>query len=677
MKAFSALLFATAIYAQTTSTPTVLLVSNSYNITSSTQYFDNRSAERRCSVFTYVVTSGTSSWQAQMEFSTNGPSGPWISFGSYGVVKYNSAFPIGWGYGYKPFVRINTTAGTTVSNFSCENTLFLSPSGTGTSVTGSLVVGNLVEATSATSVGDAGLAPPASTIVGISDAQQLTNKTFNISANTFKAGATHLTGVSGNGSNLVTTDSSSKPANTCAKYDGNGNLVSAGFACGNGGGAVVGPGSSTIGDAVGWGDTGGVLVTDLGHPAILTQVTAPVAISIPAMSAGTQIVSEYFTPTGTGSEIPTSSGSFTLNHCVVGDGANNIIDSGALCGNLSSSGALIQYHTAIFNGVGQVVDSGFPNLNITFGNGVNGAIPVITTATMPYQATTYLQASGTGSKLITSTIASEVVGNCAFWDTDVNVNESSQPCGNVYTSGGNIFGSGLNDFSGATVEFPTHSPDTTTGYVSYSGGTKTISVGQGSGNFAALTYFENGAGAPPGYCIEGGPSGSGNSLVSSTEPCGVIGAVNEETGTYDIVTADLGKTVVMNGANLTAFLPLAPPTARWFTQVLNINTTPLTLSSVSALINGLSADIPLQQFQSANCYTDGTNYFCAVSLAAGSGVSLPVLTVSTLPACGAALDGQLMSVSDSASSPAYNGTVAGGGSTKIPVFCNGSSWTNH
>jgi hypothetical protein len=58
------------------------------------------------------------------------------------------------------------------------------------------------------------------------------------------------------------------------------------------------------------------------------------------------------------------------------------------------------------------------------------------------------------------------------------------------------------------------------------------------------------------------------------------------------------------------------------------------------------------------------------------GVTLPITTVAGLPACASTLAGTMRAVSD-ATSPTYNGTLTGGGSTTIPVFCNGSAWTAH
>ena len=57
-------------------------------------------------------------------------------------------------------------------------------------------------------------------------------------------------------------------------------------------------------------------------------------------------------------------------------------------------------------------------------------------------------------------------------------------------------------------------------------------------------------------------------------------------------------------------------------------------------------------------------------------LSLPTTTVASLPPCGPAQRGLLYSVSD-ALSPTYNAPLRRGGSTTIPVFCNGSIWTAH
>jgi hypothetical protein len=52
------------------------------------------------------------------------------------------------------------------------------------------------------------------------------------------------------------------------------------------------------------------------------------------------------------------------------------------------------------------------------------------------------------------------------------------------------------------------------------------------------------------------------------------------------------------------------------------------------------------------------------------------LTVTGLPTCTSALFGQWYIATDT-TSPTYNGALTGGGAVKVPVLCNGVSWTSH
>lgn len=61
---------------------------------------------------------------------------------------------------------------------------------------------------------------------------------------------------------------------------------------------------------------------------------------------------------------------------------------------------------------------------------------------------------------------------------------------------------------------------------------------------------------------------------------------------------------------------------------------------------------------------------------AGNILLVPV-AVNSLPTCNAAAEGMIAAVNDAAATPVYNATVANGGSVKIPVYCNGTNWTNH
>lgn len=61
---------------------------------------------------------------------------------------------------------------------------------------------------------------------------------------------------------------------------------------------------------------------------------------------------------------------------------------------------------------------------------------------------------------------------------------------------------------------------------------------------------------------------------------------------------------------------------------------------------------------------------------AASPVRLRSYTVALLPPCVAALDGALVEVSD-ATAPNYNAALTGGGTVRVPAFCNGAAWSAH
>lgn len=66
------------------------------------------------------------------------------------------------------------------------------------------------------------------------------------------------------------------------------------------------------------------------------------------------------------------------------------------------------------------------------------------------------------------------------------------------------------------------------------------------------------------------------------------------------------------------------------------------------------------------------------TVAAGVPVALPAYTVATLPACNATRQNAMAVVTDFSGTPAYDATIgSGGGSTRLPVFCNGTAWTLH
>lgn len=58
--------------------------------------------------------------------------------------------------------------------------------------------------------------------------------------------------------------------------------------------------------------------------------------------------------------------------------------------------------------------------------------------------------------------------------------------------------------------------------------------------------------------------------------------------------------------------------------------------------------------------------------------ALPTNTIASLgTTCTTTQAGQEYYVTDAASSPVYNATVTGSGTTHIVAMCNGTNWTNH
>ena len=61
------------------------------------------------------------------------------------------------------------------------------------------------------------------------------------------------------------------------------------------------------------------------------------------------------------------------------------------------------------------------------------------------------------------------------------------------------------------------------------------------------------------------------------------------------------------------------------------------------------------------------------TLDVNGGVRAAITTVSALPSCGAANEGERRGVSD-ATATTFLSTVAGGGTYHAPVYCNNTNW---
>jgi hypothetical protein len=97
--------------------------------------------------------------------------------------------------------------------------------------------------------------------------------------------------------------------------------------------------------------------------------------------------------------------------------------------------------------------------------------------------------------------------------------------------------------------------------------------------------------------------------------------------------------------------------------------------------NSLVVGSPTGGSKGAGSINAQSIFINGVAVSAGGTVVLPKYTIgsgaSQIPVCSSSLEGQIVYVTDAAAIPVYNATQVGGGSAVLPVFCNGSNWTNH
>lgn len=120
------------------------------------------------------------------------------------------------------------------------------------------------------------------------------------------------------------------------------------------------------------------------------------------------------------------------------------------------------------------------------------------------------------------------------------------------------------------------------------------------------------------------------------------GGTSSKTADYTLKAVDNGTVLAFNGTSLTATLPNPPPSAKWTAQILNLNSTSLTISNNSLTINGVAAALTLSQYQTAILSTDGFNYFqmltptgsTAIGATVSGGTTCAVLFVGATPILG-------------------------------------------
>jgi hypothetical protein len=91
---------------------------------------------------------------------------------------------------------------------------------------------------------------------------------------------------------------------------------------------------------------------------------------------------------------------------------------------------------------------------------------------------------------------------------------------------------------------------------------------------------------------------------------GGLNGVNVQTADYTILSGDNGKNVILNSGAAHIFtLPAAPPSVTWTVFISTIGTGALTVNRNGLTIDGVAANLPLEQFEGLSIWTDGSNYF--------------------------------------------------------------------
>jgi len=424
--------------------------------------------------------------------------------------------------------------------------------------------------------------------------------------------------------------------NDCAKWDASGNIIDAGAPC-----ASVASGSA--GQFGFYSATGNAI-----SPHTL------VAADIPALN--------YQAPlafTGSGTKTVSSAGTFAANDCAKWDASGNVIDAGIPCANVASGTA------------GQFGFYSASGTSITPHTLVASDIPALN-----YQAPLSFTGNGTKAASATGTFT---VSDCAKWDANGNIIDAGSPCATVAAGTTGQFavysasGSALAAHTLTAADIPALSYQAP---LSFTGtGTKTISsTAAGVANNCAK-WDANGnvvdAGAP---CGTG--SGSGSTLSApSTTTVGNVPQYSNATGTA--LSAGLGIVTTLGNPGLDTNLA-TEKAVRTALAAAAGNTTGFVAGPSGALCTGtgcvggtsstidvVTSVVPL--LAAPNTFT-GVNKFQQLQVS--------IYTVATLPACNASFEGQMEGVSD-AVSPSYLATVTGGGSTHVPVYCNGTSWVAH
>lgn len=211
--------------------------------------------------------------------------------------------------------------------------------------------------------------PPSGVLLGVGDAQTVTNKTFDSANNTLRISGITVSNRSGNSGRIPFINNAMVSGN-CLTLDANGNIADQGAPCSTGGGGSGTVNNGTQFQAAYYGATGtavignpnflfgtggagnmtlGISGSVMGSTTYLNTGTGSLKVQAPTGALGTSVLTW---PART-ADIATTFGALNNNNCAKFDSIGNIVDNGSPC---SIAGAV----TTVFGRPGPTI-SAAPN----------------------------------------------------------------------------------------------------------------------------------------------------------------------------------------------------------------------------------------------------------------------------------------------------------------------------
>ena len=121
-------------------------------------------------------------------------------------------------------------------------------------------------------------------------------------------------------------------------------------------------------------------------------------------------------------------------------------------------------------------------------------------------------------------------------------------------------------------------------------------------------------------------TGTGQGNLAGGGGGSAFNGTNIQTGSYNVLTGDNGKLVVLNSASAATFiLPASPPSSTWVVLFQNEGAGTLTVSPNGLNIDGSASNLTLTTGLGVIIFTDGTNYFTERGMGAGGGGTVDYL----------------------------------------------------